>query len=135
MITVTKTEFKTTYTAQVRMENGVYVWTTNGNVPPADAIREYGIDKLPGFDQALHDRSATSRPLGHSPSTGKLARTTCRVPKSWLRCAPPSALARPWSTSSPAGGSSCDPSEAFCVEDRHHLEVAQRPDRCRDHGA
>lgn len=56
MITVSKTEFKTTYTAQVRMENGVYVWTTNGRVPPADAITGYGIDKLPGFDKALHDK-------------------------------------------------------------------------------
>lgn len=56
MITVTKTEFKTTYTAQVRFENGVYVWTTDGRVPPADAIVEYGIDKLPGFNKALHDK-------------------------------------------------------------------------------
>ena len=55
-IQVKKTEHKQTFTGEVRMENGVYVWTTNGRVPPADAIVEYGIDKLPGFDKALHDK-------------------------------------------------------------------------------
>lgn len=55
-IKVSKEEFGMTFNAEVRMDNGVYVWTTNGRVPPKDSISSYGIDKLPGFDKALHDR-------------------------------------------------------------------------------
>jgi hypothetical protein len=47
----------TEMTAELKMENGVYVWASNGRVPPADAIAEYEIDKLPGFDKALHDKA------------------------------------------------------------------------------
>lgn len=57
MITVTKTEYKMTFTSQVRMEQGVYVWVSNGRVPPADAIKAYGIDKLPGYDHDMHEQA------------------------------------------------------------------------------
>lgn len=56
-IKVTKTERGQTFTSEVRMENGVYVWTTNGRVPPAEAVVEYGIDRLPGFNKSLHDQA------------------------------------------------------------------------------
>jgi hypothetical protein len=55
-IKVTKEEFGMTFNAEVQMSNGVYVWATNGRVPPKDSISSYGIDKLPGFDKALHDK-------------------------------------------------------------------------------
>lgn len=54
-IMVSKTEHGSTFFSEVRMENGVYVWATNGRVPPNDAIVEYGIDKLPDFNKELHD--------------------------------------------------------------------------------
>ena len=55
-IMVSKTEHGRTFFSEVRMENGVYVWATNGRIPPNDAIVEYGIDKLPGFNQELHNQ-------------------------------------------------------------------------------
>lgn len=54
-IMVSKTEHGHTFFSEVRMENGVYVWATNGRVPPNDAIVEYGIDRLPNFNKELHD--------------------------------------------------------------------------------
>jgi hypothetical protein len=42
--------------SEVRFQNGVWVWISNGRVPPADAIKDYGIDKLPNFDKARHDQ-------------------------------------------------------------------------------
>ena len=56
IIQVKKTEYGRTFTSEVRMEGGVYVYATTGRVPPADTVVQYGIDKLPGFDKALHDR-------------------------------------------------------------------------------
>lgn len=56
-IKVSTTQSGMTLKSEVRMENGVYVWNSNGRVPPADSIVQYGIDQLPGFDKALHDQA------------------------------------------------------------------------------
>lgn len=53
--TVYKFRLNDTYTAQVKFDGKVYRWTSNNRVPPADAIKEYGIDKLPGYDAEAHE--------------------------------------------------------------------------------
>jgi hypothetical protein len=52
--TVYKFYLNDTYTAQVAFDGTVYRWTSNDRVPPADAVKEYGIDKLPGYDAEAH---------------------------------------------------------------------------------
>lgn len=41
-------------------EDGVYRWTSNGNIPPADCYNSHSIDQLPNFDLkkqlAVHER-------------------------------------------------------------------------------
>jgi hypothetical protein len=54
-VKVTSTEFNRTSTAEVQFDGQVYRWTSNNRVPPSDAIKKYGIDKLPMFHQATHD--------------------------------------------------------------------------------
>lgn len=54
-VEVSKVEFGTTFKQVVEWNGKVWVWSSNGRVPPMDAISAYGIDKLPGFDKALHD--------------------------------------------------------------------------------
>jgi hypothetical protein len=53
--TVYKLHLNGTFTAQVAFDGKVYRWTSNNRVPPADAIKEYGIDKLPGYDAEAHE--------------------------------------------------------------------------------
>lgn len=43
------------FSTEVVFDGRVYRWASNGRVPPADAIRDYKIDQLPGFDKAAHD--------------------------------------------------------------------------------
>jgi len=37
------------------MVNGVPRWTTNDRVPPTDAVKDYFIDRTPGFDKLATD--------------------------------------------------------------------------------
>lgn len=53
--TVTKTQYGTTFTSEVYFDGNVYRWVSNDRVPPTDAIREYGIDQLPGFWPMEHE--------------------------------------------------------------------------------
>ena len=52
--TVSKTVGSMTYKAKVWFDGSVYRWVSNDRVPPADAIREYGIDQLPNFWPGEH---------------------------------------------------------------------------------
>lgn len=54
-VKVSSTEFGRTSTSEVQFDGQVYRWTSNNRVPPADAIKSYGIDKLPMFHQRTHD--------------------------------------------------------------------------------
>jgi hypothetical protein len=54
LIQVSHTEYGHTFKSNVYFDGQVYRWSTNDAVPPADAISSYGIDKLPGFNQAAH---------------------------------------------------------------------------------
>jgi hypothetical protein len=44
-----------TSTATVYFDGRVYRWMSNDQIPPADAIVHYAIDKLPHYDVALTD--------------------------------------------------------------------------------
>ena len=52
--TVSKTENGITYKSKVYFDGSVYRWVSNDRVPPADAVREYGIDQLPSFWPGEH---------------------------------------------------------------------------------
>jgi len=54
---VTSNEFNISRTSEVNFDGQVYRWKTNDRVPPADAIRSYGIDKLPNFSKQVHDEA------------------------------------------------------------------------------
>src|SRR6516165_6239643 len=58
--TVLKVECGRTFSSEVKLdEAGVARWASNGRVPPADAIRDYRIDRLPGFNASRTDASRT----------------------------------------------------------------------------
>lgn len=60
-IKVSKTLSGMTFNSEVLFQDGVYVWASDGRVPPVDAVAEYGIDKLPGFNRALHDKARSEQ--------------------------------------------------------------------------
>jgi len=48
-----KVECGRTFSSEVKLDEAVVArWASNGRVPPADAIRDYRIDRLPGFNAA-----------------------------------------------------------------------------------
>ena len=60
-ITVTKTErWGRTYSTEVYFDGCVYRWKSNGQIPPADAIVDYGIDNLPNFNAETHTATRKS---------------------------------------------------------------------------
>jgi len=42
------------HTSEVYFDGAVYRWVSNDRVPPSDTVRDYEIDKLPGFDADVH---------------------------------------------------------------------------------
>jgi hypothetical protein len=50
---VSKTERGYTSESEVHFDGQVWRWGSNGRIPPKDAIQEYAIDMLPGYDEAV----------------------------------------------------------------------------------
>jgi hypothetical protein len=54
--TVLKIESGRTFSSEVRIDEAdVARWASNGRVPPAEAIEDYRIDRLPGFSGPCTD--------------------------------------------------------------------------------
>jgi len=60
-----KVECGRTFSSEVKLDEAVVArWASNGRVPPADAIRDYRIDRLPGFNASRTDAAREAETLG-----------------------------------------------------------------------